>query len=72
MATAVRGGVPQSGVVHVFEQLTMNLEKLCELCYEQPAIFLWTEQRDGKLPQGRELAICRICAGMVLLTVKDS
>jgi hypothetical protein len=70
MAT-VSSWVPKSHVAHIFNQLIIGLEKSCEVCHEQPAVFLWTERRDGKVPLGRELAVCRICAGMILLIEKD-
>jgi hypothetical protein len=67
MATAVNAWIPQSHVAHIFDQLTTGLEKTCEVCHEQCAAFLWTEQRDGELPHGCQIAVCRICAGMILL-----
>ena len=68
MATAANACVPQSQVAHSFDQLTTGLEKGCELCHQEHAAFLWTERRDGKIPHGHEIAVCRICAGMILLT----
>ncbi len=67
MATAVNRSIPQSHLAHVFEQLEIGLVTPCELCQEQQAVFHWTEQHVGNTPQRQRAAVCRVCAGMILL-----
>jgi hypothetical protein len=67
MATAVNRSIPQTYLAHVFEQLAIGLVTPCELCQEQQAVFHWTEQRVGTIPHKQRAAVCRVCAGMILL-----
>jgi hypothetical protein len=71
MATAASTSLPQSHVLHIFDQLGSALQRACEVCHEPRAVFLWTQQRDGKMLHEQQLAVCRVCAGMILLIGKE-
>ena len=70
MATAASSSIPQPHLAHNFDELAIGLDTSCELCHEQQAVFHWTEQRDGKTQPRQAAAVCRICAGMILLVGK--
>lgn len=67
MATAANRSIPQPHLAHVFEQLEIGLVTPCQMCEEQQAVFHWTEQRVGNIPLRQRTAVCRVCAGMILL-----
>ncbi len=71
MATATNEQIEQSRPIHVFDQLEFGQLIPCQVCKQEPAAYHWTEQRAGRILQKRDLVICRICAGMILLIGKD-
>jgi hypothetical protein len=71
MATAVGSSIPQPHLTHVFEQLASGCATTCELCHEQCAVFHWAQQGIGKTGQTKPMAVCRVCAGMILLIGKS-
>ncbi len=70
MATAVNSPIAQGTLIHVFHELPRPREKVCEICGIDPAVYRWTDQRNGEASNEQDSMICRVCASMILLVGK--
>lgn len=70
MPTTTDLGIPQGGLLHVFNTLENRPASSCELCRQEQATFQWTKRHDDRvLKQG--IPVCRTCAGMIVLVGKE-
>jgi len=58
------------GHEYIFDELIEPVHLLCELCKREQAAYAWREQKKTGDPKP-QMAICRVCAGMILLIGKS-
>jgi hypothetical protein len=70
MAITANAQMAQPHHEYVFDELRAGSKMSCELCKLEPAAYTWSQQRGGVATEQVEMALCRVCAGMILLLGK--